>query len=78
MRLSGERKRVRCSRGFGDSLLMSRDMAGRYAWAELLFNAERIGAKRRAEMEDQRSGSADLERVRLSDLLARGATTTKG
>ena len=37
-RLSGERKRVRCSRGFGESLLMSRDITGRYAWAELLFN----------------------------------------
>ncbi len=40
-RLSGERsgaERVRCSRGFGESWLMSRDMAGRYAFAEMLFN----------------------------------------
>ncbi len=38
LRLSGERKRVRCSRGFGESWLVSRHMAGRYAWAGMLFN----------------------------------------
>ncbi len=40
-RLSGERsgaERVRCSRGFGESLLMSRNMPGRYASADALFN----------------------------------------
>jgi len=41
LRLVAERcgaERVHGSRGFGESRLMSRDMAGRYAWAELLFN----------------------------------------
>ena len=42
LRLSGERKRVRCSRGFGERLLMSRDMAGRYAWAGMLFNGPEL------------------------------------
>ena len=45
LRLSGERsgaERVRCSRGFGESWLMGRDMAGRYAWAELLFNGPEL------------------------------------
>ena len=41
LRLSGERsgaERVRCSRGFGESWLMSRGMARRYAFAGMLFN----------------------------------------
>jgi hypothetical protein len=42
LRLSGERKRVRCSRGFGDSWLMSRDMLRRYAFAAMLFNVLRL------------------------------------
>jgi hypothetical protein len=40
-RLSGERsgaERVRCSRGFGESWLMSRDMTRRYAFAEMPYN----------------------------------------
>jgi hypothetical protein len=42
LRLSGERKRVRCSRGFGESLLVSRNTAGRYAWAGMLFNGPEL------------------------------------
>ena len=44
-RLSGERsgaERVRCSRVFGESRLMRRDMAGRYACAALLFNGPEL------------------------------------
>ena len=47
LRLSGERPpegraRVRCSRVFGESRLMRRDMAGRYACAALLFNGPEL------------------------------------
>ncbi len=42
LRLSGERKRVRCSRGFGESLLMSRDMLERYAGAGMPFNGPEL------------------------------------
>ena len=43
LRLSGERKRVRCSREFGESLLMSRDTPRRYAGAGVLFNGPELG-----------------------------------
>jgi hypothetical protein len=42
LRLSGERKRVRCSREFGESVLVSRGMTGRYAWAGMLFNGPEL------------------------------------
>jgi hypothetical protein len=44
-RLSGERseaERVRCSRGFGESLLVRRNMAGRYACTRMLFNGPEL------------------------------------
>jgi hypothetical protein len=53
MRLSGERsgaERVRCSHGFGESWLMRRNMAGRYAWAELLFNGPELHLPETVEM----------------------------
>ncbi|SRR6266508_1771919 len=54
LRLSGERsgaERDRCSRGFGQSLLMSRNMIGRYAWAEVLFNGPGLNQTESAEPE---------------------------
>jgi len=42
LRLSGERKRVRCSRGFGESLLMSQNTPERYASADVLFNGPEL------------------------------------
>jgi hypothetical protein len=50
LRLSGERseaERVRCNRGFGESLLMSRNMTGQYAWAEVLFNGPELASERK-------------------------------
>jgi hypothetical protein len=47
LRFSGERsaaERVRCNRGFGESLLMSRNMTGRYAWAVMLFNGPELAS----------------------------------
>jgi hypothetical protein len=56
LRLSGERPpagrtRVRCSRGFGESWLMRRDIAGRYAMAEMLFNVSGIAPPETVETE---------------------------
>ncbi len=45
LRLSGdggEADGVRCSRGFGESWLMSRNTRGRYAWAGMLFNGPNL------------------------------------
>jgi hypothetical protein len=38
------RRTICCSRGFGESLLMSREMAGRYACAEVLFNGPELAS----------------------------------
>ena len=42
LRLSGAHMRVRCSRGFGESWLVSRNMPGRYVFAEMRFNGPEL------------------------------------
>ena len=69
LRLSGERPpegrtRVRCSRGFGESWLMRRNITRRYAFAEMQFNVSGLAPPETVETQGPALLRSDLGRRR--------------